>query len=385
MPASNQEWSVEFLSHDTPVSVVIGQTLTVNLRVRNTGARAWQQSGRNAVHVGFKWFDEMDRQIEVHDRRTALPADLAPQHSLALGALLATPKMPGKYKLAWDLIAEASTEFDAPLIVPVAVTAAPCDVTGWRAESNLNPAHVAHALDGEMFTTWDSGAPQAPGQWFRVNLGMPRVVDGVQFLSPGKGFPCGYVLNASPDGRAWNSLARVARDNAHDVVAVFAPQRIQYLQIDLLANAEASWQISDVLIHSATMWTASASHNFAAAACAIDNRDDSLWTSDAPQSPAMWFQIDLGRIETVSGIALASPAAHLPAGYRITTWNASASRWQIAYEKSRNDAPVNVSFGATPTQFVNIQLLAASDRPWSIRRVDIEREMESWLDPAAAR
>lgn len=380
---SHQDWSAQFLSHDTPVSVVVGQTIVVNLHLHNTSAHAWQQAGRSAVYIGFKWFDETGRHMdEVEDRRTALPRDVAPDERTVLGALLATPKMPGTYELEWDLVTERNMWFGAPLSVQITVTATPSDVTGWRVESNCNPGEVVHAIDGEMFTTWDSATPQAPGQWFRLNLGMPRMVDGVQFLSPGKGFPSGYGLHASPDGRAWNQLARVTSGNSHDVVAVFAPQKIQYVQINLLANAETSWQISDVLMHSAATWTTSASHNAAIALCAIDNRDDTAWTSDAPQAPSMWFQIDLGRIETVSGLALDAPPKHVPASFRITTWNASASRWQVAYEKSRNDAPVDVGFSATPTQFINIQLLTSADRPWSIRHARVEREMETWLGPS---
>jgi len=374
--------AARFLLHDTPVSLVAGQTVTVNLRVQNQSASIWQHSGRAAVYVGYKWFDQTGQSpCGVEDRRTALPRDVTPNEQVALGALLVTPRLPGNYNLVWDLVAGANW-FDASLSVPVTVTAVPCEVTGWRVQSPLNPAGVVHAIDGDMFTTWDSEAPQAPGQWFRLNLGMPRIVDGVQFLSPGRGFPSGYVLSASPDGKTWNPLARVASGNAHDVVAIFAPQKIQYLQIDLLAMTETHWLMSDVLIHSATAWTASASHNPAAASRAIDNRGDTQWTSDAPQSPAMWFQIDLGRVEMVSGIALDCPAEHHADSLRITTWNASASRWQIVCEAARADLPMDVGFAATPTQFVNLQLLSAADRPWSIRRVEIEREMETWLSPA---
>ena len=386
MIPTNQEWSAQFLSHDTPVSVVVGQTLVVNLHLQNTSERAWQQTGRSAVYVGFKWFDDTGRQLnEVEDRRTALPHDVAANERVMLGALLATPKMPGTYELEWDLVAEGNVWFGVPLCVQITVTATPSDVTGWRVESNCNPGEVVHAIDGEMFTTWDSAVPQAPAQWLRLNLGMPRMVDGVQFLSPGKNFPGGYILRASPEGRAWNQLARVACGNSHDVVAVFAPQKIQYVQIDLLARAETSWQISDVLIHSAARWTANASHNPAAASHAIDNRNDTSWSSDARQAPSMWFQIDLGRIEMVSAIALDAPAENAPASFRITTWNASVSRWQVACEKSRNDAPLDVSFSATPTQFINVQLLAASEHPWVICHARVERAMETWLSPAAAR
>jgi hypothetical protein len=98
----------------------------------------------------------------------------------------------------------------------------------------------------------------------------------------------------------------------------------------------------------------------------------------------MWFQIDLGRIEKVSGLALDPPADENPFSFRITTWNAAASRWQIAYEVTNNLAPLDVAFVPTQTQFVSVQLIAASNRPWAIRVARVIREMEMWLSPSAS-
>jgi hypothetical protein len=383
-PPAPPAWQVQFLAHDTPVSERAGQTTIVNLRLQNTGANTWSPGGTHPVHIGYKWFNAAGQpQHDVEDRRTGLPTEVRPNDQIAIGAILATPKTPGKYQLRWDLVAEGITWFadagGAPLVIPVSVTTLPVDVSGWRAEASIQPAQVALALDGDPRTFWDSGAPQTPRQWFRLNLGTPRMIDGVQFLSPGKGFPAGYALRASGDGATWQELARVAADNAQDVVAIFAPQPIRYLQIDLLCSAPVNWMISQILVHSATAWIARTSHNAAAAHHAIDNRPETAWTSGAPQTPGMWFQIDLGRVETISGLRLDAPADASPVSFRITTWNAAASRWQIAYEVKNNRAPVDLVFSPTQTQFINLQLLAASDQPWTIQRAHVIREMEMWL------
>lgn len=386
-PPVPPEWAVSFLAHDTPVSESAGQMITVNLRLKNTGANVWSQGGRHPVHIGYNWVNSAgQQQLDVEDRRTALPTDIMPEQQVALGAILSAPKTPGNYTLRWDLVAEGITWFadagGAPLTIPVAVTALPIAVSGWRAEASANSIQVAQALDGDPRTFWDSGAPQAPGQWFRLNLSASRMIDGIQFLSPGKGFPAAYTLRVSSDGKAWLEIARVATDNVNDVMAVFAPQQIQYMQIDLLAPSPSSWMISEILAHSAAAWTARASHNAQAASRAIDNRADTAWSSSAPQAPGMWFQINLGRVETVSGIMLIAPANESPVSFRITTWNAAASRWQIAYEVTNNHAPVDVVFAATQTQFINSQLLAASDQPWTIQHAHVIREMDTWLGPS---
>ncbi len=386
-PPAPPEWQVSFLAHDTPVSERAGQSILVNLRLKNTGAGVWQQGGNHPVHIGYHWFNAAGQpQLDVEDRRTALPIDVPPDQEVALSATLTAPKTPGNYTLRWDLVAEGITWFadagGAPLDVPLSVTFLPVDVSSWRAEANANPTQVALALDGDPRTSWDSGAPQVPGQWFRLNLSAPRTIDGIQFLSPGMGFPTGYALRVSGDGSAWREIARIASNNVNDVMAVFAPQQIQFLQIDLLASSPSSWMISEILVHSAAAWMARASHNVQTASQAIDNRPDTAWSSGAPQAAGMWFQIDLGRVETVSGIMLDAPADEQPVSFRITTWNAAASRWQIAYEATNNRASVDVVFAATQTQFINLQLLAASDKPWTIQRAHVIREMDTWLGPS---
>jgi hypothetical protein len=378
-------WAVRFLAHDTPVSLVAGQTTIVTLRIENVGLSQWLQNGTPSVHIGYQWFDAAGNLVyDVEDRRTGLPADVYPRQEITFGARLVAPKTPGTYTVQWNLVAEGIGWFADvahALRVPVIVTATPRDITGWRVEANANIAHVARTLDGNPTTFWDSGIPQRRGQWFRLNLSTPRVIDGIQFLSPGKGFPSAYALHLSADGHHWVQVARVEAENTYDVMAIFAPQMMQYAQISLLGTAADSWQISEILVHAATPWTAHASHNAKQADRAIDNRDDTAWHSGALQTKEMWFSIDLGQPELVSGITLDSPAEGCAASYRIAVWNANAHRWQIVAEKLNNIAPVDVSFETIQTQFISVQLLQASQNEWIIQHVRVHREMDRWLRP----
>jgi hypothetical protein len=301
-----------------------------------------------------------------------------------VGAWLIAPKTPGTYALRWNFVAAGSDWFaDSALTISVTVTSEPQATTGWRIESSENPKQVARALDGDPLSFWESGAPQKLGQWFRLNLGARRWVDGLQFLSPGRNFPAGYLLRVSADGAAWTELVRIPSGNAFDVMAIFAPLQIQYVQTDLLAPAplQAPWMISEILVHPATAWTATANHNTRAACRAIDNRAETAWSSGVAQTPGMWFQLDLGRAETISGLSLIAPANEHPVGFRITAWNANANRWQTVSERKNNTALVDVSFPVVRTQFVNIQLTQAGKLPWAIQHARVAREMETWLGP----
>lgn len=382
------EWAVRFIAHDTPVSMVVGHVTTVNLRIENVGMSKWMQSGEHPVHVTYKWFDASGQPaLEFEDRRTALPADIYPRQETTFGAVLVAPLVTGTYKLQWDLCAEGIAYFadadSTPLTVSVFVTAVPKDITGWRVESNMNIAQVARALDGDPTTYWDAGTLQIKGQWYRLNLGTLRLIDGIQLLSPGKGFPAAYALYISGDGRTWTKVTHIESDNQYDVMAVFAPQSTQYVQINLLAPAPSIWMISEILIHSSPAWTASASHNDKQANFAIDNRDDTAWSSGAAQTSKMWFQIDLGHSEMISGVTLVSSDDGHPSSYRVAVWNAGANRWQSVAEKLSNAETVDVTFDAIQTQFINIQLLQPSERAWAIQQVRIAREMERWLGPQA--
>lgn len=381
-----KEWSARFIAHDTPVSLVAGQVVTVNLRVENVGLNKWLQGGNTPVHIGYKWLDASGEQaLDFEDRRTGLPCDLYPRQEIVFGATLVAPRTTGSYKLQWDLVAEGVTWFgdpdNPPLVVPVSITDVPKNITGWRVESNLNVANVARALDGDPTTYWDAGALQTKGQWFRLNLGSPRLIDGIQILSPGKGFVTAFALHISADGHTWTEVARVESDNQYDVMVVFAPQMMQYAQITCLASAPSIWMISEILIHATNAWTASASHNDKLANNAIDNSAKTMWTSGEPQAPKMWFQIDLGHPEMVSGLALIAPNGEFPASYRVAVWNAGANRWQAVAEKLDNTEPLDITFDAIQTQFINIQLLQSSDHPWVIQYAHIVCEMERWLGP----
>lgn len=379
------QYAVQLLTHDTPVALVVGQSVTVNLHLQNSGAATWHARGADSIHIGYRWFRADGTLQPVEDRRTALADDVPPHAETQLGAWLSAPTTPGKYQLQWDANRGGNEWFTPARVqtLPVHVTAAPRDITGWRVQASENPLHAARALDGDPLSFWDSGTPQKPGQWFRLNLGAPRLIDGLQFLSPGKNFPKGYVLRVSPDGKQWIELARVAAGNLFDLMLTFAPMLAQYAQIDLLAAAPSTWMISEILAHPATAWRATASHNARATPRALDNHTATAWTSGAPQTPGMWFQLDLGRRETVSSLTLHAPDHTQPRGFRIALWNGRAQRWHIVCERTNNRAPVDVAFPASETQFINIQLTQASAAPWMIQSIQIAREMEGWLGPNA--
>ncbi len=386
------EWGAEFLAHNTPAHLLVGQTVDVALRIANTGKRVWHVDGDNPVHAAYQWLNPNGAQrFDVQELRTALPHDVAPGDEVDFVARLTAPNTPGVYQLHWDLIAEGISWFaDVPtqggpgnpaLILPLTVGAVPTLTSLWRAEASHNAASAILAIDGDLGSFWTNQSRQAQGMWFRVDLGEPRLIDGIAFRSPGHGYPFAYTVRISNDGQVWRTVWAVAQGNTRDVVASFAPFHVLYAQIDLLAPHDSEWMISEVQIHPSPLWNATASINNEYAQNAIDDNPTTAWTTVEPQAPNVWFQLDLGRIESISGLRLTPPKDETPRGYRVSVWNQQAGGWQKIAEKTDNTEPVHISFAPVQTQYVNIQLLQPAEHPFAIREARVTKAMTDWVGP----
>jgi hypothetical protein len=140
--------------------------------------------------------------------------------------------------------------------------------------------------------------------------------------------------------------------------------------------------MTNILVHPAVEWRVTASNNPAAAYCAIDNHNDTAWSSESPQEPGIWFQMDLGREELVNGLKLVAPGHEHPSAFRIATWDSGTFKWQIVHEQSNNQSLIDVHLKPTRTQFINVQLIEPSELPWAIVHAHVYREMTDWLGPS---
>lgn len=391
MPNPTLQWSAQILAHDSPVSLVCGQLVSLRIRAKLLCSSNRVYGLRLPVQLSYQWIDAMHQLQPKVERRSSFVPRVAFNQEFYVNALLAAPKVPGVYRVQWEFsLGDAGVETRLPPSPPVAlenqiiVTAVPHAVNNWRLESNVNAVELAKALDGDSNTAWDSRVAQVRGQWVRLNLCKPRLLDGIRFLSPGNGFPRGYSLNVSPENNTWTELAHVPSNNVDEISAAFAPQMVQYAQIDLESPSQTSWKISEIQVHPAIEWRANASHNAETAYFAIDNCRDTAWMCDAPQEPGVWFQLDLGREEWVNGVRMNAPGNENPFAFRIAIWETSAARWQIAHEQTGNGSAVDAHFELARTQFINIQLIEPYEAPWAIRNLHVYREMKDWLGPSVS-
>jgi hypothetical protein len=382
------DWGAEFLAHDTPPFLCASQETMVDIQIKNIGKNTWVSDGSNRVYSAYSWANMAGEALSEMPRPfAALARDIAPGEMANISAPLVAPSASGAYRLVWDLVIDGICTFEEggnpACCLTVQVTAEPTQTNLWRAEASHNALSAFMAIDGDLGSFWSSESSQTPGMWFRVDLGTPRLIDGISLRSPGSGYPCGYTLRVSSDGESWRTLCGIPHGNQRDLVASFPPTLVLYAQVDLIVNCEVAWSISDIQIHPTPAWIATASLNNDMAQNAIDNDPETVWQTGQSQTPDVWFQLDLGRPESVSGLCLISATDENPLGYRVSVWNQQAGAWQKVAERRDNRDGIDISFAPVRTQFVNVHLLQEAEEQWAIREAHITKAMTAWVGPSS--
>ncbi len=117
-----------------------------------------------------------------------------------------------------------------------------------------------------------------------------------------------------------------------------------------------------------TGWTASASTNSAAAdtpANAIDGNLATRYSSDAPQAPGMWFQVNLGSSQSFNQIEMNNSdwPTDYAAGYNVEVSTNGSSFTSVA-TGTGTSSPETVTFTAQTAQYIRVVLTASTSVPW---------------------
>jgi mono/diheme cytochrome c family protein len=141
----------------------------------------------------------------------------------------------------------------------------PLEAQGWT----LTASHAADAAAGAAsLRGWSSGAPQAAGMWFAVELAQPAVVTELQFESnaasgrggrggsgsaPVIGYPRGYTVQVSADGTTWSDPVATGKGEGSHTAITFAPSRAKVVRITLTdPGAEPPpWSIRNLRLYEA--------------------------------------------------------------------------------------------------------------------------------------
>jgi hypothetical protein len=104
----------------------------------------------------------------------------------------------------------------------------------------------------------------------------------------------------------------------------------------------------------------------------MDSDPESAWSSGDVQQPGMWFMIDLGAVQQVSGISMVSPGKDFPRGYVIEA-STDGATWQEVMRKDPNWKSVDATFVAVPARYVRVTQTRTPRWPvvWAINDVAI--------------
>jgi len=83
-----------------------GTPTHARLRLENAGTAAWQSRGRAGIQLSYHWLDPFGNPIVWDGARTPLPEAVQPGEELELDASVVSPRPPGGYRLAFDLVEE---------------------------------------------------------------------------------------------------------------------------------------------------------------------------------------------------------------------------------------------------------------------------------------
>jgi hypothetical protein len=103
----------EYAVDTSPHTARARDTLTIPVRVHNTGSLAWERGGSQPTLLAYHWERASGASTleDFEGIRTELPVDVPPRGWADVGATLKTPGTPGTFHLHWDLLQEGVTWF----------------------------------------------------------------------------------------------------------------------------------------------------------------------------------------------------------------------------------------------------------------------------------
>ena len=258
--------------------------------------------------------------------------------------------------------------------------------TGWVLSSNPTGTGSANAIDGSSTTKWSSGANQANGQYFQIDMLDLKSINKITLdagTSTGE-YPRSFQVLVSKDGQSstFTNVAATGTGTSQLVTISFASVEARYIRIALTGAATNFWSIYELNVFgSSTPATALPRVGWATApgttsspdpggngsvrANALDGSTGSRWTSGAGQATSQFFQVDMLAPQSFTQVTLDSAGStnDYPRGYQVFVSN-DASTWTSVATGTGTAALVTATFSLQNARYVKVQLTQAFAANW---------------------
>ncbi len=394
-PDDRPPYAVDYVSHNTPDTMVAGSTVTVQMTIRNMSRRVWPEAGTNMVRLSYHWYTADGQPLSPDlwtQNRSRLPFDVLPGHSATVYIILEAPRVAGNYILKWDMVEEFITWFAwqkvPTLDVPVQVKADPIlpppgQLKATASHNNVQQGYdnLQQSLDNNPHTRWSTVHPQRPGMWFQLDLGQVQTVTQIRLDNANSpmDYPRGYIVKVSPNGQNWETVAENSQ-NDKPVNVIFSARQVRFIRVEQTGHSDHWWwSIHTVQVSGQVRVTAQASHNNVLSGAdnvlqALDGNLQTRWSTRTFQRPGQWFEIDLNTTRTIKRLIVDSTGSPFdyPRGY-IVRLSTDQRNWVEVARQASNTGSLDISFTPRSVRFIRIEQTGSADRWWwSIHRIGVE-------------
>lgn len=122
------------------------------------------------------------------------------------------------------------------------------DRSDWEVSSSSGKPQGA--IDGNIYSRWDTGIAQAPGQFYQVDMKTPTMINRIRLRSEGSpnDYPRKYEVYVSTDGNNWSQP--VATGSGTSILDInFSPTYARFIKIIQTMRAGNFWSIHDLQIY----------------------------------------------------------------------------------------------------------------------------------------
>ncbi len=126
------------------------------------------------------------------------------------------------------------------------------DRTDWVTSSSTSGSDSpGNAIDGNLSTRWSTGASQANGQWFQVDMGTINTFYKIVLnaVNSANDYPRGYQVNVSSDGVNWGSAVTNGVGTPSITTITFPTQTARYIRITQTGSVQGTfWSIHEIYV-----------------------------------------------------------------------------------------------------------------------------------------